>query len=68
MRYGHMALFEGLPTFVGGFNVETNTTSNQVYQYHWKEDKWQLRGDLTLKFPRTDGVLFEVPKDIFGIC
>ena len=63
-----MALFEGLPTFVGGFDVEKEETSDEVFQYHWKEDKWLLREDLTLKNPRASGVLIEVPRDIFGIC
>lgn len=63
-----MALFEGLPTLVGGFNVELNITSNEVYQYHWKENQWLLREDLALKHPRTEGVLIEVSKGIFGIC
>ena len=63
-----MTLFEGLPTFAGGYNVETNTTSSEVYQYHWKTDEWKLREDLTLMHPRTEGVMIEVPRDIFGIC
>ena len=63
-----MALFEGLPTLVGGHNVEENRTSDKVYQYHWKEEKWELRKDILLEGPRTDGVMFEVPRDIFGIC
>ena len=63
-----MALFEGLPTFAGGFNAETNITSIEVYQYHWKTDEWKLREDLALPNPRTEGVMFEVPRYMFGIC
>ena len=63
-----MAVFEGLPTFVGGFDVERNLTSDEVYQYHWKEDKWLLREDLTLTAPRTEGLLIEIPRDILGLC
>ena len=68
VRNGHMALFEGLPTLVGGHDVEKGLTSKEVYQYHWKENKWEIREDLVLESPRSDGVMFEVPRDIFGIC
>lgn len=68
IRDGHMALFEGLPTFAGGFNVKTDEDSLEVYQYHWSEDKWVHREDLRLKGPRSRGTMFEVPRDLFGIC
>ena len=66
--HGHLDLFEGLPTFVGGYNSELGNSSKEVYQYHWSEDKWVKREDLALKVPRDQAAMFQVPKDLFGIC
>jgi hypothetical protein len=63
-----MEIFEGLPTFVGGYNEEKKNRSDEVFQYHWSEDKWVQRNDLKLKVPRDNAAMFEVPKDLFGIC
>ena len=63
-----MALFEGLPTFAGGYDVEANKGNLEVYQYHWDRNEWEHREDLRLKHERSRGAMFEVPRDLYGIC
>ncbi len=65
---GQLIQFEGLPTFVGGYNEETQTLNNQVFQYHWAENKWVERQDVELKEKAIYMAAFEVPRDIFGLC
>ena len=61
-------MFEGLPTFAGGYDVEANKGNLEVYQYHWDRNEWEHREDLRLKHERSRGAMFEVPRDLYGIC
>jgi hypothetical protein len=46
-----MAFFEGLPTYVGGYNEDNGDFSNVVYQYHWNVDQWIKHPKLSLQGP-----------------
>jgi len=63
-----MDILDGLPTFVGGYNEEERAASNSIYQYHWDEDEWVLHPSIRMEFPRYNFALFQVPKNLFGIC
>ncbi len=67
---GSLVQFEGLPTYVGGY-TETQDESNvnqNIYQYHWNEDKWVQENTLLLHESRFFAATFEVPRDIMGLC
>jgi hypothetical protein len=65
---GHLTLFRGLPTFIGGFDETRNKTSNELFQYHWSTDEWILMPDVTLEVSRYAAAVFQVPIDLYGIC
>ncbi len=65
---GQLIQFEGLPTFVGGYNENTGLLNDEVYQYHWAEDMWVKREDVGMKEKAIYMAAFEVPRDIFGLC
>lgn len=68
LNLGKMEILDGLPTFVGGYNEDIKNTSHNIYQYHWDRDEWILHPSLRLTYPRHNFALFQVPKNLFGIC
>ena len=58
--------FEGLPTFVGGYDDDKLIASASLYQYHWKDDKWMEHPSLKLSTPRYEAAVFTVPKDLIS--
>jgi hypothetical protein len=65
---GSLIQFEGLPTFIGGYNQDIGDFSEVIYQYHWNENKWVERKTLAFEELRMFSATFEVPRDIFGMC
>ncbi len=63
-----MDILDGLPTFVAGYNEDDQEINGKIYQYHWDEDEWVLHPSLSLTYPRHNFALFQVPKNLFGIC
>ena len=61
-------MFEGRPTMVDGYNEDDQKSSGVLYQYHWDQDEWIPHPKISLKIPRFDATVFEVPKYLFGLC
>ena len=61
-------MFEGLPTIVDGYDQDNDKSSGVLYQYHWNQDEWIINPRMSLKVPRYDATVFEVPKYLFGLC
>ena len=65
---GHLVTFEGLPTFVGGYDDDKHKSSDTLYQYNWEQDEWIMHPTLKLKIPRYEAAVFTVPKDLINVC
>ena len=68
LNSGQMVMFEGLPTIVDGFNEDTKKSSGDLYQYLWNQDAWIRHPNISLRVPRYDATVFQVPKYLFGLC
>ena len=70
MNLGFLSTFQGLPTYVSGYNEDEDVDgdTNTLFQYHWDEDKWTPHPTITVAHPRHLAAVFQVPKDILGIC
>ncbi len=61
-----MALLDGLPTIIGGYD---NSNQNGVlYQYHVDKDKWIPHPTVQMRIPRSSAAVFQVPKTLFKYC
>lgn len=65
---GKLALLDGIPTLIGGYNEDLKLTNDVFYQYHWNADEWIPHPYLKMNIPRYHAAVFPVPKYIFGIC
>jgi hypothetical protein len=65
---GSLVQFEGLPTYIGGYQADFAFFNTAVYQYDWNEDEWFERNELQIEQMRRFSATFEVPRDIFGLC
>ena len=62
---GSMAVVEGVPTLMGGYELESSPRNqDRIQQYNAEEDKWEVI-EKKLKAGRSHAVTIPVPKSLF---
>ena len=63
-----MDLLDGVPTIVGGFNADSGTFNEALYQYDLELRDWVRVPSVSMRVPRSDAAVFQVPRSLVDGC
>jgi hypothetical protein len=63
-----MELLDGLPTIIGGYNADSQSENDVLYQYHAESREWIPHPNAKMRKARRNAAVFQVPKSLVSVC